>query len=213
MVAGATDEIVQASALTAKDDDKIAGEVEQVVVGLATLVEAHDPEVVLLEVFEGADEIDDAGDAEMLCRAGSGFDGYGAERSRAALGEDDAIDTCAIGYAEQSAEVLRIFNAIEGKNQAGGACGQRTIQVFNGKKFLRTDECDHSLVGGSFRGVGELIARLLLYANADLAALGDQAGQTGIVTLTRYQDVIKAPLAGLERFLDWVQAVENFHEI
>ena len=118
MVAGAADEIVQARALAAKDDDEIAGEVELVVVGFATFVETDDPEVVLLEVFEGADEIDDAGDAEVLGRAGAGFDGCGAEWSGAALGEDDAIDTGAIGDAEQSAEVLRIFNAIEGEDEA-----------------------------------------------------------------------------------------------
>ena len=67
-------------------------------------------------------------------------------------------------------------------------------------------------MGGSFGGEGELLARLLQDANANLAALGDEAGQTGILALAGYQDVIEAPLAGLEGFLDRVQAVENFHE-
>ena len=60
---------------------------------------------------------------------------------------------------------------------------------------------------------GELLARLFQDANAGLAALGDEAGQAGIVALARYQNVIEAAAAGLERFLDRVQAVENFHEI
>ncbi len=120
VVAGAADEIVQARALAAKDDDEIAGEVELVVVGFAAFVETDDPEVVPLEVFEGADEIDDAGDAEVLGCAGAGFDGGGTEGSGAALGEEDAIDSGAIGHAEQSAEVLRIFDAVEGEDEAGG---------------------------------------------------------------------------------------------
>jgi hypothetical protein len=68
-------------------------------------------------------------------------------------------------------------------------------------------------VRGSFCGERELLARLFQDADAGLAALDDQAGETGILALAGYKDVIKAPLAGLEGFLDRVQAVENFHEI
>jgi hypothetical protein len=57
----------------------------------------------------------------MLGRAGAGLHGYGAQGSGAALGDDDAIHSGAIGHAEQSPQVLRIFDAIEGKNKAGHA--------------------------------------------------------------------------------------------
>ena len=97
MVAGAADEIVEARALAAEDEDAVAGEVELVVVGCAALVESDDPEIAILELFEGADEVDDAGDAEMLGCSRAGFDGDGAEGRGAALGEDDAIDACAVG--------------------------------------------------------------------------------------------------------------------
>ena len=103
VVAGAADEVVKASALAAEDDDEIAGEVEVVVVGLAAFVESNDPEILLLEVFKRADEVDNASDAEVLGCTGTGFDGHGAERSGAALGEDDAVDTGAIGNAEKRA--------------------------------------------------------------------------------------------------------------
>jgi hypothetical protein len=213
VIAGAADERVQARALAAKDDDEIAGEVELVVIGFTAFVKTDDPKVVLLEVFEGADEIDDAGDAEVLGCAGAGFDGGGAEWSGAALGEEDAIDSGAISNAEQSAQVLRIFDAIEGEDETGGgACRRRGKQIFDGEEFLRADERDDALVGGSFGSERQLLARLFQDPNANLAALGDEACQTEILALARYQDVVEAPLAGLEGFLDRVQAVENFHE-
>ncbi len=99
VVAGAADEIVEAGALATEDEDATAGEVELVVVGGATLVEADDPEIAFFELFEGADEVDDAGDAEVFGSAGAGFDGGWAERSGTALGEDDAVDACAVGNA------------------------------------------------------------------------------------------------------------------
>ncbi len=120
MVAGAADEIVKACAFATENDDEIAGEIELVVVGRAAFIETDDPEIVALEIFKSADEVDDAGDAEMLGRAGAGFDGRGAEGSGTALGEEDAVDTGAIGNAKKSAEVLRVFDAVKGEDEASG---------------------------------------------------------------------------------------------
>jgi len=80
------------------------------------------------------------------------------------------------------------------------------------EEFLRANQRDDALVVGRFGGDGQLLARLLEDADAILAALGDQAGQTGILALAGYQNVIETALAGLEGFLDRVQAVENFHK-
>jgi hypothetical protein len=52
MVAGAADEIVEAGAFAAEDDDEIAGEIELIVCRRAAFVEADDPEVAALELFE-----------------------------------------------------------------------------------------------------------------------------------------------------------------
>jgi hypothetical protein len=49
----------------------------------------------------------------MFGRSGAGFYGDGAERGGAALGEDDAVYACTVGYAEKCAKVLRIFHAVE----------------------------------------------------------------------------------------------------
>ena len=56
---------------------QIAGEIELVVVGRAAFVESRPmiQRLLALEVLEGADEVDDAGDAEVLGGAGAGLDG------------------------------------------------------------------------------------------------------------------------------------------
>ena len=117
---------------------------------MAAFVETDDPEVVSLELFEGADEVDDARDAQVLGCAGAGFDGDRAERGGAALGEEDAVDAGAIGHAQQSAQVLRIFDAIESEQKAGRAgIGRRREEVFDREKILRADQGDDALVRGS----------------------------------------------------------------
>ena len=74
MVASAAHEIVETRAFAAEDDDEIAGEIELVVCGHAAFVEPDDPEVAALELFEGANEVDDTGNAEVLGGSGTGFD-------------------------------------------------------------------------------------------------------------------------------------------
>jgi len=125
VVAGAADEVVEASAFPAEDEDAVAGEVEAVVVLNAALgwigIEADGPDVAIFQILKGADEVDDAGDAEVLGSAGAGLYGGGGEGGGAALSEDDAVDAGAIGDAEERAEILGIFDAVEGEEEAGGA--------------------------------------------------------------------------------------------
>ena len=218
MIAGAADKIVKAGAFAAEDDDEIAGEIELVVGGGTALVEPHDPEIATLELFEGANEIDDAGDAEVFGGSGAGLNGGGAERSGAALGEEDAVDAGAIGDAKKSAEVLRVFNAVEREDEAGGGVadgGRGHEKVLEGERFLRVDERDYALVSGSFGGERELLARFLADADARVAALDDETGNARVMAvvlaLAGDEDVIEAAAAGLERFRDRMQAVEDFH--
>ena len=212
MVTGFADQVVEAGAFAAEDEDAVAGEVELVVVAGAALVETDDPHVLLLQVFKGADEVDDAGDTEVFGCSGAGFDGDGAERGGAAFGEDDAIDACAVGYAEKSAEVLRVFYAVECEEQAMGAVRRGRVEVFNGEEFLGADHGDYALMGGGFGQLGELVARLLTDADAGLAEGGDQLFEAKIVALAGYKDVVKAAAAGFEGFFDRMHAVEDFHE-
>jgi hypothetical protein len=127
---------------------------------------------VALEFFQSADEVNDASDTQVLGGAGAGLDGCRSQRCGAAFGEDDAVNACSVGYAKQCAEILRIFNAVEGEQEAGcsriGGIGYE--EIFNGKEFLRADECHDALVSGCFGGDGELFAGVLADADAGLAA-------------------------------------------
>jgi hypothetical protein len=151
----------------------------------------------------------------VLCGAGAGLDGDCAERRGTALGEDDAIDAGAIGYAKKGAEVLRVFNAVQGKHETGEAgfgCRIRRKEIFNGERLLRVDEGNHPLMSDVFRGQSQLLPRLLTDADAKLAAESHELFEAGIVALGGHQDVVKAATAGLESLFHRMQSVKNFHE-
>jgi len=119
VVAGFFDEVVEAGTLAAEDEDAVGVEVEVGVVGGAALVEAEDPDVLLLHLLEGADEVGDAGDADVFGGAGGGLGYRGGDGGGAALGEDDAVYADAIGCAEEGSEVMRVLDAVEGEEEAG----------------------------------------------------------------------------------------------
>ena len=214
VVAGATHKIVEAGALPAEDEDAVAGEIELIVVGGAALIESNDPDVLPLQFFESTDEVDDARDAQMLCCSGARLHSDRTERSRTPLGENNAVNTGAVGDAEQCAEVLRIFNTIEREQEPGciGAGRPRGKEVLQCHRFLRADEGYHSLMSRCACQLRELVACFLADTDAGLAALGDQMGQALVVALTGNQNVIEAATASLESLFDGMEAVDNFHE-
>ena len=118
VVAGFLDEVVEAGALAAKDQDTVGAEVEVGVVGGAALVEAQDPDAGLLHLLEGADEVGDAGDAYVLGGAGGGFGDGGGDGRGAALGEEDAVNSGAVGGAQERAEVVGVLDAVEREEEA-----------------------------------------------------------------------------------------------
>jgi hypothetical protein len=117
MVAGLFDQVVEAGAFAAEDEDTVAAEVVFGVVGGSTLVETEDPDVFLLHLFEGANEVGDAGDANVFGGSGGGF-GYGCgDGGGTALGQEDAIDAGAVGGSQQGSEVVGVFDAVEGEEE------------------------------------------------------------------------------------------------
>ena len=104
---------MQTGAFAAKNENAVTGEVELVVVGCAALVESNNPEAPPFELFQSADKVHNARNAKMFGSSCTCFYRRGAQRRRTALGEDDTINPGAIGDAQQGAEVLRIFDAIE----------------------------------------------------------------------------------------------------
>ncbi len=215
MIAGAANEVVEPGALAAENEHAVAGEVEVVVIRCAALIEPDDPEILALEIFQSAHQIDDAGDAQVLRGAGAGLDGDWAQGRGAALCEHDAIHACAVGYAEKSAQVLRVFNAVESEQETGKAgfgSRIRRKQVFNRERLLPVNEGDDTLMRDVLRDQRELLTRLLADADAKLAAEIDELLDSGIVALGGHQDVVKPATSGLESFFHRMQAVENFHE-
>ncbi len=197
--------------LAAEDEDAVAGEIEAVVVGCAALVESDDPEIALLELFKGADEVDDAGDAEVFGGSCAGLDRYRAQGRGAALGEDDAVDACAVSHAKERAEILRVFDAVEGEDEATGPGLDGLEDVLDGERLLRVDEGDDTLVCDGAGELGELLAGLLTDADAGLAAGEDEAREAVVLALAGDDDVIEAAAAGAKGFLDRMNTVENFH--
>ncbi len=178
------------------------------------LVETDNPEIPALELFQGAHQVDHAGDAQVLGRTGAGLDRHGAQGRGTALGEHHAIHPGAIGHAQQGAQVLRVLDAIQGQDEASGAGrgGGRRVEIFYGEKFLRFDQRHYALVSGRLGQQRKLLARLLAHSDPGLAADGDQPLQAVVLALAGHQHVVETPPSGLERFLHRVNAVENFHE-
>jgi hypothetical protein len=140
VVAGFFDEIVETGTFASEDENAIGFEVEVGVVGGAALVEAKDPDVLLLHLLQRADEIGDAGDADVLGGSGGGL-GYGAGDGRGTtLGNDDAVYTCAVRGAEESSEVVGIFDAVEGEEEAVLAVLFGGEEVFDGEEFALADD-------------------------------------------------------------------------
>jgi hypothetical protein len=108
---------------------------------------------------------------------------------------------------------LRVFDAVKGQQQTGcaGSGRLRRVQVFDGQRLLWVDEGDDALMSGVLGGEGQLLAGFLADTDAALAAEQNELGETGVVTLLGYENVVETPPAGLERFLDRVQAIQDFH--
>src|SRR6185437_2841304 len=88
------------------------------VIGCPALVEAEDPDVSLLHLLEGADEVGDAGDANVFGGSRGGLRHRCGDGSGAALGQDDAVDSGSVSGAKQSAEIVRVLNSVEGEEEA-----------------------------------------------------------------------------------------------
>jgi hypothetical protein len=161
VVAGALDEVVEAGALAPEDEAGVLAEVEAGVVGGTALVEADDPDVALFHGFEGAGHVGDLGDADVLGSAGGGFGDDGGERGGTAVGEDDAVDAGAVGGAQERAEVVGVFDAVEGEEEVepGGPDGG-VEKVFQREEGALLEEGDDALVCVGFGKAGELVAGL-----------------------------------------------------
>jgi len=211
VVAGPADQFVEAVAFAAHDQGAVAGEVEVGIVGGAAFVEADDPDVLAFEFFEGSDEVDDAGDAEVFLGSGGCFGGYGAQGCGTSFGHDDGVDAGAVGGAEERTEVLRVFDAVQGEDETRAAGGFENI--FDRQELLGSDDGDDALVGGGAGHVGEGFAGFGADADFEFFAEGDDGFEAVVAAFAGDEDVVEAAFAGFEGFFDWVHAVQSLHSL
>ena len=215
VIAGAFDELVEAGAFAAEDEAGVLAEVEVGVVGCAAFVQADDPDVALFHGFEGAGEVDDFGDADMLGCPGGGLGDGSGEWCGAALGEEDAVDACAVGGAEERAEVVGVFDAVECQEEAitGGADGC-VEEVFEREEFAFAEEGDDALVVVGAGVAGELVAGFRRDTDAGGAGGFEDAFETRVAAgfaLAGDADVVDLSCSGAESLFDGVEAVQNIH--
>jgi hypothetical protein len=108
---------------------------------------------------------------------------------------------------------LRVFNAVEGEDEAAaGAVCRCVAEVFDGEEFFGTDYGDDALVGAGSGYMGKLLAGFRAHADAGLTALGDELFHAAVMPLAGDEHVVETAAAGAKRLLDCMHAVENVHE-
>ena len=94
---------------------------------LTVLIQADDPDVLLLEGVDGLREVG-LGDEQVFAGAGRGVDDRGRDLDRARQRNDDAVHADDLGGAQQTAEVLRILKRIEDQDERRLALLLRAIE-------------------------------------------------------------------------------------
>ena len=215
MVAGALHQIVQPGAFAAQHQAAILLEVEVAVVGLAALIQADDPDVLLFHRLQRAGKIDDLRNAHVFAGPGRGFGHNRAERRRPPFGQDDSVNARTIGRPQQRAQVVRVFHAIERQEKSPAAGSRGSVQqVFERQELAFAQEGHNTLVGVGLGVAGELIARL--HADTDIGRAAElqnavQARVAAGFALPGNADVVQAADAGAQRLFHRMQAVKNIH--
>ena len=211
IIAGFFDEVVESGAFGTEDETAILVEVEVGVVRGAALVESDDPDVGFFELLESTGDVGDAGDGDMLAGASAGFGDDAGDGGGTALGEEDAVDTGTIRGPEKGTEVVGVFDAVEGEEEAAVEAWFGGEEIFDGEELALAEGGDGTLVGVSFGDAGEL--RFIRERTTDVvgAAQFDEVVEAN-GAVAGDEDVFEAASAGADGLLDGVEAVENFHE-
>ena len=147
----------------------------------------------------------------MMLRGARGrFDRGTGKSGGAALGNDDAVGARAIGGANQRAQVMRIFDAVEHNDEAVFAAMLFEQGVDIGVLLARGDR-NYALMGVGVGQAIKLLARQEAHLDAAGAAIIDQALHPFVVPLARDANVLEAAGARFQRFANRMNPVENDH--
>ncbi len=194
VVAGLFDKIVETRTLATEDEDGVGGEVVVGVAGGTTLVETYHPDVGLLHLFEGS---------------GGGFGDGTGDGGGAAFGEQNAVDSGAVCGAEEGAQVVRVFDAVESEKEAGVAW--EGDEIFDSEELAFADKGENTLVGVGFGETGELVAGLEGDANVVETSQVDEVLEFRVAAVPSHGDVVEAAATGADGLFDGMEAIENFH--
>src|SRR5690349_4146473 len=186
---------MQALAFAAEHESSGRTVVHAIVILLAALVEAIDPEAALLQVFKRASDVGHARDGQVFERAGGGLGHNVGNAGRAPFRNDDRCGACRMRSADDRAEIVRILDAIEDYDELTRR-GLLEVRV-----LARGAERDHALVGGT---AGQPVERgALLEADRDGSAprqVDDLLNARAAGALRDEDSFERAP--GFERFDD-----------
>jgi hypothetical protein len=211
VITGLLYQIVETGTLTTQNEDAVCPEVELGVVGRPTLVETEYPDVFLFHLLQRANQVRDPGDSHVLRCSGGSLGDRSRDGSGAAFGQDDTVDSGAVGGAEESPKVMGVLNAIESEEETVLPILFWGEEIFNSEELTLFHDCQHALMGVRFCRSGELVARLKRHTDAGGPALLNEAFEAFVATFTGDAYMVEPTRTGTDGLLDRVKTVKNFH--
>jgi hypothetical protein len=167
--------------------------------------------MLLLHLLECANQVGDAGDADVLGGPSGGF-GYGcSDRGGSPFGEKDAIDSSAVSGSQQGPEIVGVFDAVESEEEPVPAGFGWSQKVLDSEELTLADDSQHALVGIGSGEAGKLVPGFEGDADTGSTAEVDEPFEAVVPAVASHADMVELPGTGADGLLDWVEAVENFH--
>ena len=213
-VATLANKFVEARTFASHDDGDAALVIHIGVTFLGALVETNQPKTSFLELFHGTRQIFDASDGQMCERAGRNAGDGVRQTSGAPLGDDEASSACSESRANDGANVVRVFDAVEKNEQLIGGLGialrMAGEKIFYVEGFARGGEGHDALVMFGGRGAVELDAILEAHRNPARARQVENFLYAAAV-LPAGDEYAVERMPGDERFLDSMKSRQVVH--
>ncbi len=197
--------VMQPLPFPAQNEHRTSGILHLVVQSISPLVDAVDPETGGLQRLQGSVQIDRTYHGEVLQSPGRGLGDDIRQTCGAPLGNDHRVRPCGVGRADDSAEIVRVLDAVQQHQHPG-----RADYTFQGDVAVRGGYRDHALMGGASRQPVERGPRL--EADGDLGGTAKVHNllNAGAAGASGDQDPLDRA-AGLERFRHRVNSGQCAH--
>src|ERR1019366_10486593 len=159
---------------------------------------------------QGARDVGDARNRQMLVSSRRSLDGGARQSSGATLRDDDTIRAGCVGGADQRAQVVWIFHAVE-HHQETVLTVTLVEQGVHARVLLAAGDRNDALMSVGVGGAIELLARQKAHLHTAGAAVVNKALHPLVMPLARNTDVFKAARPRLQRLADRMNAVDDDH--